>query len=56
MTEPRIVETLALRLHRKMLCAGMPPARHYHPALPRQPGATRPSDRSLRRPHERALR
>jgi hypothetical protein len=37
-------------LHGAMLGAGVPPARHYHPALSRQPGATRPPDRCLRHP------
>jgi hypothetical protein len=41
MTEPRDVETLAVRLRRTLLGAGMPPARHHGPALSRQPGAPR---------------
>jgi hypothetical protein len=41
-------------LRRKMLGAGVPPARHYDPALSRQPGAARSSDRRLRHPRERA--
>jgi hypothetical protein len=44
---------LALRVHRKMLGAGMPPARHYDPALSRQPRAARSSDQRLRYPRER---
>jgi hypothetical protein len=56
MSEPRKGRALAVRLHCKMLHAGVPATRHYHPALSRQPGATRSSDRSLRHPRERAMR
>jgi hypothetical protein len=36
--------TVALRLRREMLSAGMLSTRHYDPALSRQPGATRSPD------------
>jgi hypothetical protein len=37
MSEPQNIELWP----RTMLSAGMPPARHYGPALPRHPGAAR---------------
>jgi hypothetical protein len=55
-SEPRDCRTLALRLHREMLGGGMPPTRHYDPALSRQPGAPRSPDRGLRYTHEGAER
>jgi hypothetical protein len=55
-SEPRDCRTLAVRLHRKMLSAGVPPTRHHDPALSRQPGATRSPDRGLRYTHEGAER
>src|SRR5258706_15117543 len=56
MTEPRQVDLWPCGYVAKCSAPTVPPTRQYHPALSRQPGATRSPDRGLRYTHEGADR